>query len=197
MSSNYSIDRDLIEIARMGETLNEYVLSDILYMSVHSGLLGSGDMPQMTMGAFLMRLRRLNYFRDEMSGVQQATLDKAIAQYQAVRDEWTVHYEQKMEREAQSRLKSMAEFFRDCRENVRACADSYLVEAMKRTIIQELMIVLNEQDFDTKATQSLLNHTDNELRSWVTNGEFIWSEELLPVYPKTDFWWLYASVDAS
>ncbi len=113
MSTEYSIDRDLKEIAKMGETLKHYVLSDMLYMSVEGGIFSSKGMPQLTTGAFLLRLRRLNQFRDEMNGVQQATLDKATAQYQAVRNEWTVHYEEKMEREALSRLNSLGEFFRD------------------------------------------------------------------------------------
>jgi len=195
MSSRYSIDRDLKEIAKMGETLQHYVLSDMLYMSIEGGLFGSRDMPQITMGAFLLRLRRLNQFRDEMNGVQQATLDKAIAQHNAVRNEWTVHYEQKMEREAESRLKLLAEFFRDCRDNVKECSDAYRVEALKRTIVQELVMALDEQGYESQAVKSRVYHTDKELRGWVTDGEFIWSDKLMSVYPKERFWWLYGRVE--
>lgn len=197
MSSKYSIDRDLKEIAKMGEILNHYVLSDMLYMSIEGGLFSSRDMPQMTTGAFLLRLRRLNHFRDEMNGVQQATLDKAVAQHHAIRNEWTVHYEQKMEREAQSRVKSLAEFFRDCRENVKSCSSAYRTEALRRTIIQELIMALDEQGFDSQAVKLRVNHTDNELRSWVTDGEFIWSDKLVSVYPKERFWWLYARIESA
>lgn len=196
MSTEYSIDRDLKEIAKMGETLKHYVLSDMLYMSVEGGIFSSKGMPQLTTGAFLLRLRRLNQFRDEMNGVQQATLDKATAQYQAVRNEWTVHYEEKMEREALSRLNSLGEFFRDCRENKKSCSGAYRTEALRRTIIQELIIALTAQGFDSGQVTSRATHTDNELRTWVTTGDFIWSDKLMSVYPRETFWWLYGQIEA-
>jgi len=196
MSAEYSIDRDLNELVKMSETLKDYVLSEMLYMSVEGGLFGSEGMPQLTTGAFLLRLRRLNHFRDEMNGTQQATLDKAIDHYNAVREEWTVHYEQKMVREALSRLKMIAEFFRECRENKNACWDAYPIEALRRTIIQELIIALDDQEIDFQDVITLAKQTDNELRTWVTMGDFTWSDELMPVYPKETFWWLYGQVEA-
>ena len=96
-----------------------------------------------------------------------------------------------MEREVQSRLKAMGEFFRDCRESIKLCSGAYLVEAMRRTIIQELMIALDEQGVESGNLKFKLQHTDNELRSWVTAGEFLWSDRLLPLYPQESFWWLY------
>ena len=191
MSQNYSIDRDLKVIAKMGETFNHYVLSDMLYMSVEGGIFSSVNMPQLTIGSFLLRLRRLNQLRDAMNVTQQAILDKALAQHDAVRKEWTVHYEEKMEREAQSRLKAMGEFFRECRENIKTCSSAYLVEASRRTVIEELVIVLDEQGVESGNLKSRIQHTDNELRSWVTAGEFLWSDMLLPIYPQERFWWLY------
>lgn len=191
MSTNYSIDRDLKEIAKMGNTLQTYVLSDQLYMSVDGGLFSSKNMPQLTTGAFLLRLRRLTQFRDEMNGVQQTILDKAIAQHNEVQNEWTVHYGQKMEREVLSRLKAMTEFFRDCRESIQTCSGAYPIEALRRTIIQELLMVLDEQGVDSPDVTSRTHHTDNELRTWVVAGDFIWAEKLASVYPKESFWWLY------
>lgn len=191
MSTKYSIDRDLKEIAKMGETLKHYVLSDTLYMSVDGGLFSSKNMPQLTIGAFLLRLRRLTEFRNEMSGVQQAILDKAVVQHNEVRKEWTVHYEQKMAREALSRLKAMAEFFRECRESIKTCSGAYLIEALRRTIIEELVMALDEQGAESQNVNSTVHHTDNELRTWVMAGDFIWSEKLAAVYPKESFWWLY------
>jgi hypothetical protein len=196
MSQNYSIDRDLKVIAKMGDTFNHYVLSDMLYMSVEGGIFSSVNMPQLTIGAFLLRLRRLNQLRDALNSSQEATLDKALSQYDAVRKEWTLHYEEKMEREAQSRLKAMSNFFRECRENIKTCSSAYLVEASRRTIIEELVIALDEQRVESAHLKSRIQHTDNELRSWVTTGEFLWSDMLLPLYPQERFWWLYGRPNA-
>lgn len=196
MSNAYSIDKDLKEIAKMGDQLETYIPSDELYMSVGGGLFGSGNMPQLTTGSFLLRMRRLNQLRDEMTGVQQATLDKAIAQYSEVTEEWAVHHEKKMVKEALSRLKAMNEFFRECRESMRTCANAYPVEAQRRTIVQELIIAMNDANMDMQEVITQSHQTDGELRRWITAGEFIWSDMLQIAYPRETFWWLYGRPDA-
>lgn len=194
MSNPYSIDRDLKELAKMSDTIGRYVLSDDLYLSV-GGMFG--NFPQMTFGAVLLRIRRLNHFRSELSSVQSATLDKAIAQYDEVRSEWTVHYEKKMNSEVVSRLKSMDEFFRECQESARACQSGYPVEALRRTIVQEVIIALKADALDTHAAITACHRIDSPLRRWVIPGDFIWAESLAPVYPRDTFWWLYGQPDGT
>lgn len=197
MSSNYSIERDLKEVEKMGNAIKRYLPSDELYMSVGGGFFGSGNMPQLTTGVFLLRLRRLNYFRDELSSVQSATLDKAMAQYQEARSEWAIHTEKKMIREGLSRLKAMNEFFRECRDSMKTCANSYSPEAIRRTIVQELIIAMDDQGVDSHEVVTQTHSVDAELRRWITKGDFIWSDKLEPVYPRDSFWWLYGRPDAS
>lgn len=196
MSTSYSIERDLNELAKMGDVLGSYIVKDELYFSI-GGMYGGGDLPQLTIGAFLLRMRRLSYFRDELTGTQAATLDKAIAQYDDMRKEWAVHYEQKINLEILSRLKMMEAFFRECRESMRSCVSAYPVEAQRRTIVQELMIGLNNDNLDTSQVNAPLHMTDGELRRFVRAGDFIWDPKLKPVYPKDTFWWLYGQPDAN
>lgn len=196
MSTSYSIERDLKEIAQMGDALQSYVPSDELYVSVSGGLFGGRDLPQLTIGAFLLRMRRLSYFQDELTGVQEATLSKAIAQYDEVRQEWAVHHEKKVNREVLSRLKMMTAFFRECRDSMRSCASAYPVEAQRRTIVQELIIGMDDYDLDTHEVTTALHMTDGELRKYVTAGDFIWDAKLQPVYPRDTFWWLYGQPDS-
>lgn len=195
MSTSYAIERDLNEISQMGDAMGSYVHSDELYVSVSGGLFGGRDLPQLTIGAFLMRMRRLSHFRDEMTGVQEATLNKAIAQYDEARKEWTVHHEQKINKEILSRLKMMTAFFRECRDSMRNCASAYPVEAQRRTIVQELMIGMKSYGLDTHEVTTELHQVDGELRKYITAGDFIWDEKLQPVYPRDTFWWLYGRPD--
>lgn len=197
MSKNYSIETDLKELSKMGDALEKYIPSDELYMSVGGGgFFSASSMPQLTTGAFLLRLRRLNQLRGELTSAQQATLDKATAQHDSVRKEWAVHYEKKAVREALSRLKSMNEFFRECRESMKLCANAYPTEAQRRTIIQELLIAMDEYGFDKHEVVTQVHRTDGELRSWIQSGEFIWDDTLKSVYPLSTFWWLYGRPDA-
>src|SRR3990172_2368406 len=115
VSEKYSIDRDLKETEAMAGALASYVRSDELYGRVGSGGMFAGrDMPSLTVGALLMRLRRLNALRDEMTDSQVARLKKAESQHGAVSNEWRRHYQQKMLREANSRLDAMSAFFDEC-----------------------------------------------------------------------------------
>ena len=54
MSSNYSLKRDLEELAQMGDKLHEYILGDALYMPVSGGFFRGSSTPQLTTGAFLL-----------------------------------------------------------------------------------------------------------------------------------------------
>lgn len=195
MSSNYSLDRDLKELAKMADAIKQYMHSDDLYMSVGGGFFGSSNMPQLTTGVLLLRIRRLNHFRDQMNASQIATLDKALEQYETARTEWAVHAEKKMVREGMSRLKAMNEFFRECRDSMKTCHNVYLPEALRRTLVQELLIAMDAQGLDTHEVITQSHKVDSELRRWVTAGDFIWSEELKPVYPADTFWWLYGRPD--
>lgn len=120
---------------------------------------------------------------DELTSVQQATIDKAQTQYEAVRKEWAVHTEKKMAREVVSRLKSMREFFRECRESMKLCSQVYPTEAQRRTIVQELLMAMDEYGYDTHEVITKAQETDGELRRWITAGEFLWDEQLQAIYP--------------
>ena len=45
MSSNFSLKRDLEELAQMGDKLHEYILGDALYMPVSGGFFRGSSTP--------------------------------------------------------------------------------------------------------------------------------------------------------
>lgn len=191
MSDTYSFERDLKEAEAMVNVLESYVRQDDLYGTV-GGMFGSGNMPSLTVGALLMRLRRLDVLRDELDPGQQARLDAAMAQKNAVAEEWNLHYRGKIERESKSRLDAMRAFFDECRSNPRQCAGIYKPEALRRTIVQELLLVMEDTGMEADdELNTRLHMIDQSLHRWLIPADFLWSSRLEAAYPKETFWWLY------
>jgi uncharacterized membrane-anchored protein YhcB (DUF1043 family) len=186
------LESDLREAREMAEGLAEYVRGGEVYGSLGGGLFGSGSKPALTIGALLLRLRRLHALRDQLSPAQQTTLDGAQHQHDKVRQEWTRHYSEKIMREANSRLDAMRTYFEECRENPRLCASAYLPEAMRRTIVEEIAAYMDANGMPSHELDSKRAGADGHLRRYTRPSDFIWAAELAPVYPQSAFWWLYA-----
>ena len=191
MSARYSLTRDLDEFERMVERLDDYLLGDAMYLPVGGGFFRGSTTPQMTLGALLLRRRRLSRLRAKLKRTDGFRLDDALAQHDDLQREWTLHYEQKLQREVPMRLKLMAAFFRECSDNPRECAGAYAVEALRRTIVQEILDAMDDFGYDKRETTAGVQRADQALRQLLHAGEFIWSPLLEPVYPRETFWWLY------
>ncbi len=181
---NYSIDLDLKEVKAMVENLVPYIYEDELYAKINM------DSARLTPGSILLRLRRLELLRDQMNTAQREQLDKSAAQNEAIRTEWAVAYSKKMLREVESRLRDLQTYIQECKEDPKLCANAYNPEALRRTIIAELMSAL-PPDADSTAVTSTLRSVDGGLRRNVRETSFIWADVLQPAYPHDSFWWLY------
>ncbi len=197
MSSRYSLARDLDEFEQMVERLEDYLLGDAMYLPIGGGFFRGASTPQMTLGALLLRRRRLRYLRAKLKRADGIRLDVALAQHCRLRQEWTLHYDKKLKQEVPLRLRVMAGFFRECGENPRDCAGAYPVEALRRSIIQEIMLAMAEFGYDRRDVTAAIRPADQALRRILHAGEFIWSPVLEEVYPRTTFWWLYGSPDGA
>lgn len=189
----YSIDQDLKEAEAMVKGLENYLQGDELYGKVGGGgFFGGGSMPSLTVGALVMRLRRLRLFREQMTPQEQARLETVERQHDAVRQEWRLHYEAKLLREANSRLDAMRTFFQEIQESPALASGIYKPEIQRRTIVQEILTEMEalgiaSAELDTKAKQM-----DSRLRSAAPEQTpFLWSNDLQPAYPQREYWWLY------
>lgn len=196
MSNSYDIDRDLQEASAMVNGLEHYVHQDALYGSVGGmGFFAASNMPSLTTGALLMRIRRLQVLDDagELSDKQRDRLQKIVAAHGKVYRENRTHYEAKLLREAKSRLKAMSQFFEECHASPRACAQNYRPEALRRTIAQEAIIALDESGVEMDAElKQVKNQMDSRLRQYAAEPtDFLLDEALKEAYPQETFWWLY------
>ena len=191
MSAQYSLGRDLDELERMVERLGEYLVGDAMYLPLGGGFFRGSSTPQLTLGALLLRRRRLSCLRGKMKRADGLRLDAALAQHDDLQHEWPLHYEKKLRHEVPMRLKAMAGFFRECGENPRDCAGAYPIEALRRTIVQEILIALDAFRYDKRELTADVGPSDQALRRLLHAGGFIWSPRLEPVYPNAAFWWLY------
>ena len=190
--ANYSIDRDLAEAKSMADHLIPYVYGDQLYGSI-GGMFSTGATPSLTIGALLMRLHRLRAIDAALTAEQKAKLTEIEARNEAVRSEWSVHYNEKMISEATSRLHMIETFFADCADEPRSCYSNYPPEAMRRTIVQDIDNELHRLSLSDAHLEMMMRRIDGQLHRFATKGEFIWADELQPAYPADVYWWLYAS----
>ncbi|MDQ7027411.1 MAG: hypothetical protein Q9P44_17855 [Anaerolineae bacterium] len=189
MSKNYSFEHDIKEALAMAEALGEYVRGQRLYGVVRGGRFSGAS--SLTAGALLMRLRRLHHLRESLKDFQVKNLDKALDYYEAVRDEWTLHYQGKLQQEAHSRLDAMRTFFYECGDNIQNCIGIYKPEILRRTIVQEILFELEALEVQDSELDIKVKGTDSRLRHYVEPANFQWSEEIQPAYDEDDFWWLY------
>lgn len=189
MAATYDISKDLKEASAMARGLSDYVRGDELYGNAGGGFFSR--MPSLTVGALLLRLRRLHALRGDLNERQQKTLDEAVNAYETVRKEWTTHYEEKLLREAKSRIDAMQGFFRECRDSMSRCAGIYRPELLRRSIVQEIERELQELRVEDDELQDKIRGADGRLRAFLRDDQFQWDERLQDLYPKSEFWWLY------
>lgn len=190
MSTNYKFGEDVDQAAKMAELLEDYVRSKQLY--AYAGAIFS-NMPSMTVGALVLRLRRLDVLRDHLKDHQSKKLDKAIDRYMFVRTDWAYHYTGKMKQEAHSRIDTIKPFFYECGENIRNCIGIYKPELMRRTIVQELLREMQDLNVKDVDLQVKVSEIDYRLHKVTETAKFQWAEILKPAYDANEFWWLYHS----
>lgn len=190
----YTIDNDLKEAQAMVKGLESYLQGSELYGRVGSGgFFSGGTMPSLTLGALLMRLRRLRLFYDQMTPSQQSQLEAIEEQHEKARKEWRAHYEKWLLKEANSRLDAMTPYFQEVRDTPTLAAGAYKPEAQRRTIVQEILDAMEELGIRSADLEAKARKIDSRLRGLgLQPSEFIWASALEPAYPQKVYWWLYS-----
>ncbi len=192
MTQNYSFDQDLREAEAMVNGLENYLKGDELYTSMGGGFLGFGNMPALTVGALLMRLRRLNDLRMQLNSDQRERLHAINQKHEAIRSEWRAHYDKKLLWEANSRLDAIRHYFAEAAQSMDMAANAYKPEQLRRTIVQDILNTLPDLNIHSAELDTKVREIDNRLSSLAGDrAGFLWDAQLEPAYPQKDYWWLY------
>lgn len=187
----YNLFDDLHELQQMVNGLERYLKSDVLYGSVGGGILTGLSSAQLTVGAVLLRLRRIDALRGQLNDKQRAQLHQSRQKHDEVVHRHKDAYAAKLQREATSRLNAMHEFFAECSQQPALCPRIYNPEVLRRTITQEIVLYMDEARLGSAELDKLLKKTDQLLRRYIAPSEFVWDEQLKPIYEPSVFWWMY------
>jgi hypothetical protein len=189
--ATYKIERDLSEAQKMAEGLTEYVRGTELYGHTGAGFFGGGDTPALTIGALLLRLRRLNALQDKLTPEQRRQLQTIQERFENARNEWRLHYEGKLLKEANSRLDNIRTYVKEATDAPRSARGNYPTEALRRTIVQEVLREMHDLNLDSAEVDTKRRDVDGRLRGLLKSAPFLWDAQLQAAYPEQEFWWLY------
>ncbi len=188
-------ETDLAVVAEMAAQFESYIMRGEVYrtVAVPASADGGGTGEhriQSSVGDVLARLHKLTAQSALLTAVQKEALTEAKAQIEEATARLPSHYQALMLREARARLNSLNWYLDDCSENRRECRVQYPFEIRNRQRIAEIGKALDEAGAAALATQ--LATIDQRLRSLLGGGEFVWDAAVEQVYPREEYWYLYA-----
>jgi hypothetical protein len=189
---SYTFQEDLREAEAMVRGFEDYLKGDNLYVNIGGGLFGLNPMPSLTTGALVLRLRRLHVLAAQLTPEQQGKLTAVTQEHDAIRTDWRVHYEKKVLWEANSRLDAMRAFFEEAARSMEQAANAYRPELLRRTIVQDLLGVMDALHIVSADLDQKVRQTDGRLQGVATEPtNFLWDSQLEAAYPRQVYWWLY------
>lgn len=189
--AKYNIDRDLYELTTMSLTLEQYVTGDHIYVTPFHK---SNHMPTMTLGTFLMRLRRITALQSKLDVGSRAQIQIALNTFNHVLEDWEHHYALKVHNEIEARLNTLNAFFDDLEDSPQDALNDFTPELLVRTAIEEL---INQSFYKIDIDGTLLSKVDRVDTEWIAvtrDSYFHWDEMLRTVYPSENYWWLYTEL---
>lgn len=184
----FNLEHDVRVLSAMASNLTPYLYEQDIF-----AYLGA-DLPELTLGGLLMRLYRLSHLEDVLTTEQHNLVQDARLNFEAERSKWAVHYENKIQRELQSRASALLRFLDECLEDRTGSIANYPVQAEKRIMIEHLRSEAQEHDILSDEQDNELKATDQKLRRLFVDGDFITDQRLTVVYPQEHFWWLYGTI---
>jgi len=176
----------------MSLSLNQYVTDSNMF---HNPQGMFSKMPPMTLGTFLLRLRRISALQTELDVGERAQLSVAMQAHATVLEDWSHHYNMKLQEEIEMRINSIQKFLNELNDTPSDTVNDYHPELYARTIIAELLNQTHETIELPPKLLSELDRIDEKWRSITRDSYFHWDERLRDVYPENRYWWLYRELD--
>ena len=179
---------DLITCQAMADEFEVYLKSDVLYWQMDASRPGGDQLPKLTVGGFLERVRRLE--ATPLSSAQRAALDEAKRRFDLARDGHRSRYTMRILHDLRGRLDAWAWFLDDYAKRPNEEAPYYPSQAHTRLAIE---LLLDELGNSSEAAEfgRRLSMLDQQLRADWMDGVFVWPVALARAFPRDRFWWLY------
>jgi hypothetical protein len=184
------LDRDLHIVTILAGDLKDYLLSDTLYWSLSDPGPSNNRYPLGTVGGQMLRLRRLDAARGQLSPEQSQRLDDAAATTHDILNEWIIQREQKVAREIKARLQTWSAFLDDLSADTQRFRSEYATQVEGRAILS-MLFPLAGRAADGQGFQARLERLDERLRMVCGPGDFVWDPIFEHGFPRADFPWLY------
>lgn len=186
------LERDLKIANLIAGDLKAYLLSSRLYWPMSETGPINYPFPMATLGSLLLRLRRLDFFKEHLSIDQQQQLSAVRSRTHEKLSEWVVQAEEKAAREIGARLQTWAAYLQDLVEHPRNHTAEYPTQVEGRMII-ELLLEFVARAAGGQTFRGQLDALDRQLRKQVIDAPFVWDKSLAAAFPREPFWWLYVS----
>ncbi len=189
----YLLRDDLAILCQMVHHADAYLVSDATRWDM-----AVANMPPMTIGGVLMRLRRLNVLREQLNAEEQHRLETAGSAFDAALFEKVVRFEQRAHDELHTRLREWTTYLRDVPSKSAAAVDNYAGKVDGRVVIDELVAKLGEPPYQQAPRLAAdIAAVDNRLRALWVPGGFVWDPVWEAAYAPNRFWYLYGAPRAS
>ncbi len=183
--------RTLLTVEQMVAELEDYFARDELFRQLVVHTPWGDELPKMTLGGLVERLRFLERHRDELTPEERDRLDRARDAYDTFVRRHFSQVAERLRREFKSYLGSWKWYLDELRENPRKAAD-YPAEVHNRvrltTLLEEARRLGIELDPSLVAQ---LEDLDAFLRSRWEKGPFVWHGHAAEDFDPDAHWYLF------
>ncbi len=188
-TDDHKLDKDLAILEAMAKEMEDYLEGDTLFMPMPN----YADMPNLTIGGYLIRRHRLRALPDLLEKAQQRRLQQATEQVEQVVADKPARFKLKAEQELKARMRQWEQYL----EDLEAGEDSlsyYKTAVETRVMTSLLMDELYDHPAEVEFTISeRLRELDERLQIEWEPGDFIWPSAWKPAYPQEKYIWLYGN----
>lgn len=173
------------------DELDRYLLSKELFWPVTVYPIEKNhSYPKLTLGNMLLAVQRLEAFSagKALQPAEESEFERIKTEMQAASRKWRVAWEEKAAHEYVSRLKQWAEVLHEIGQNRDKQGPFYSSDIRMRVLLALLEADVPEDDLPD------IKPLDLNLRMFFEEGEFVWEPELMPGFPKEQFWFLYGGI---
>lgn len=180
---------DLAILCQMVHHADAYLISDATRWDM-----AVANMPPMTIGGVLMRLRRLTALREQLNTEERHQLETAASAFDAALFEKVVRFEQRAHDELHARLREWTTYLRDLPSKSAADVENYAAKVDGRVVIAELAAKLSEPPYrQAPRLAADIAAVDNRLKALWVPGGFVWNPVWEAAYAPDSFWYLYGT----